>query len=289
MNCQDFREMTDSYLCGELLTETNHEVLRHLENCAKCCGVIETRRILRSKIKCAVENAPQFQIREDFCKSLRLQLKHTAIAAETIEKPVWTVNISLAALAASLIFAVSVGFWLFRSPPENIFPTEVSQKIHPPEMSLANFAVGDHQNCAVKFNLDEKPIAINLASAKYAGLRQSVLLPLQNSTDKYEFLESHNCKFEGHNFTHLVFRHQGKTVSILLTDLQNYPALKENEIAEMTSNGYQIARFDIKDRAVFIISDLSEPENLATANILESSFKQKFLGNEQAAIISIKR
>ncbi len=66
MKCQDFREIIDSYLCDELLTETNHEVLRHLEACANCRGVIESRRILRTRMKSAVKNSPQFQIRDGF-------------------------------------------------------------------------------------------------------------------------------------------------------------------------------------------------------------------------------
>lgn len=67
MKCQDFREIIDSYLCDELLTETNHNILRHLEECADCRSVIETRRLLRSKIKGAVLNSPEFQVREVFC------------------------------------------------------------------------------------------------------------------------------------------------------------------------------------------------------------------------------
>jgi len=36
MNCRDVREVGDSFLCQELLTETNHEILRHLDSCPSC-------------------------------------------------------------------------------------------------------------------------------------------------------------------------------------------------------------------------------------------------------------
>ena len=36
MECRDVREMADSFLGEELLTETNHEILRHLETCPVC-------------------------------------------------------------------------------------------------------------------------------------------------------------------------------------------------------------------------------------------------------------
>ncbi len=58
--------------------------------------------------------------------------------------------------------------------------------------------------------------------------------------------------------------------------------MKNSEIAKIVSNGYQIARFDVKDKAVFVVSDLPEQENLATAEILESPMKRKFSANIQA-------
>ncbi|MGI8640608.1 MAG: anti-sigma factor family protein [Pyrinomonadaceae bacterium] len=285
MKCQDFREIVDSYLCDELLTETNHEVLRHLEVCANCRGIIESRRILRARIKSAVENSSQFQMRDEFYNSLCARLKQATITEETVGRPFWAKNTSWMAFAASLIFAAGLGFWFFQSQPTNFSPTDVAQTDEKIEKtSLADFAVGDHQNCAVKYNLAEDPIDIDLASAQYADLRQGILMPLQNSA-QYEFLESHTCQYAGHNFTHIVFQHRSKIVSVLLTDLQNYPALKNDEIAEIVSNGYQIARFDLKNKAVFVVSDLSEQENLATAKILENPLKQQFSANEQAKVI----
>lgn len=287
MKCLDFREIIDSYLCDELLTETNHEVLRHLEECANCRGVIENRRILRSKIKSAVVNSSQFQMRDEFYNNLCTQLRHASTAFITEKKSLWTGNNYWMAFAAGLIFAVGLGFWFLQPQPENSFPIDVAQiNQEAQKISLADYAVGDHQNCAVKFNLAEEPVHIDLASAQYADLRQGVLNPLQNSDRKYELLESHTCKYNGHSFTHIVFRHQGKTVSILLTDLRNYPTLKNEEIAQIVSNGYQIARFDVKDKAVFVVSDLSEQENTATARILENPLSRNLSSNEQAKVNS---
>ena len=287
MKCLDFREIIDSYLCDELLTETNHEVLRHLEECANCRGVIENRRILRSKIKSAVVNSSQFQMRDEFYNSLCVRLKQESIAVKTEKKSLWTGNNYWMAFAASLIFVVGLGFWFLQPQPENSFPTDAAQiNQEAQKISLANYAVGDHQNCAVTFNLPEKPVEIDLASAQYTDLRQGILNPLQNSGQKYELLESHICKYAGHNFTHIVFRHQGKTVSVLITDLQNHPALKNDELAKVFAEGYQIASFDVKNKAVFVVSDLSEQENAATARILENPLSRNLSSNEQARVTS---
>jgi len=283
MKCQDFHEIIDSYLCDELLTETNHEVLRHLEACASCRGVIESRRILRAQLKSAVKNSPQFQMRDIFYNRLCAQLKQSAVIAESPKNVFWMNRNSWMAMAASIIFAVGLGFWVFQSQPKQISSTEndLINNEKAQNAVLADFAVGDHQNCAVRFNLADEPVEIDLASAEYADLRQAVLTPLENAAEKYEFLESHICKFAGHNFTHIVFQHHDKTVSVLVTDLQNYPSLKNAEIAKLVANGYQVARFDVKDKAVFVVSDLPEQENLTTAEILQSPMKRKFSAKNQ--------
>src|SRR5687767_4803228 len=57
MNCREFEEIADSYLSGELLVETNHEVLHHLENCADCRGDLAERREFRERLKAAVRSS----------------------------------------------------------------------------------------------------------------------------------------------------------------------------------------------------------------------------------------
>ncbi len=277
MKCQDFREIIDSYLCDELLTETNHDILRHLEDCANCRNVIEVRRILRSRIKSAVLNAPEFQMRADFYDDLSFRLKNAAILEEKPEKVSWLNNINRLVFAACSIVIALLGFWFLQTPP--ILPPLIATTSNQtqPKIALADFAVGDHQNCAVKYNLSETPVEIDLLSAQYADLRQGVLEPLQNSGQKYEFVDSHICQYAGHKFTHIVFRQQQKTISVLLTDLNNYPALEVDKLDLNVSENLHIARFDVKGKAVFVVSDLSETENTATAKILENPSNRKFL------------
>jgi hypothetical protein len=57
MNCRDVREIADSFLCEELLTETNHEILRHLETCPLCRTEIDARRRLRGALRDAFNRA----------------------------------------------------------------------------------------------------------------------------------------------------------------------------------------------------------------------------------------
>lgn len=277
MKCLDFREIVDSYLSDELLTETNHEVLRHLEACPDCRSEIQDRRVLRDKLKSAVKNSEIFQMRDEFYQQLRADLRQSSKTAarprlfSQINKSSWM------AIAACLIVAFGLSFWFLQNRGVNSSPTDSAGFSNAAkQISLKSLALGDHQNCAVKFNLAEDPIDIDLASAEYADLRQIVLNPLQNAAEEYKFDESHTCKFEGRDFTHIVFLHRGKKVSILLTDLQNTGNLKNDEMIKTSADGYQIARFDVKNRAVFVVSDLSEQENSSTAELLESSARHRF-------------
>ncbi len=287
MKCLDFREIVDSYLSDELLTETNHEVLRHLEACAECRSETQNRRILREKLKSAVKNSEPFQMRDGFYEELRANLKQSSkVLARPGLFPQINKN-SWMAIAACFALAFSLGFWFLKYQGVNFHSTEnANLSDAAKQVPLENLAVGDHQNCAVKFNLADDPIDIDLASAEYAGLRQIVLNPLQNSADKYKFLESHACKFQERLFTHLVFRHRGKKVSVLLTNVQTTGNLKNDEIIKTSVDGYQIARFDLQSQTVFVVSDLSEQENFSTAKLLETSARQRFSAVAQANLNS---
>ena len=57
MECRDVRELADSFLGEELLTETNHEILRHLETCPVCRADLDARRALRDGVRRAFHDA----------------------------------------------------------------------------------------------------------------------------------------------------------------------------------------------------------------------------------------
>ena len=66
MNCTEFREVVDSYLSDELLTETNHSMMRHVENCSDCQALVYARKKIRSRLKFAVRSAEEYKLPEGF-------------------------------------------------------------------------------------------------------------------------------------------------------------------------------------------------------------------------------
>ena len=82
MNCKDFKEIADSYLSNELLVETNHDVLRHLETCGNCRNELGARRELRERLRSAVINAPRSQMNPGFAARLKSNLREQAFGKE---------------------------------------------------------------------------------------------------------------------------------------------------------------------------------------------------------------
>lgn len=287
MKCQDFRELIDSYLCDELLTETNHEVLRHLEQCADCRNTAQERRVFRAKLRSAVQNCGELKICEKFKANLRSSLKQSVLPETPLRNSFFNGFSMAAAVAASFLIVAVFGVWFFQSQNSPLSPDVARNGENTQSIHFQKIALGDHQNCAVKYKLTEEPVEIDLSSPQYASLREGVLLPLKKAFGSCEFVESHLCKYDGHTFTHLVFDYEGKTLSVLMMDLKNYKALENNYIAKLSEQGYQIAHFDVEKKAVFVISDLPEPKNSIAAEVLETPLRRQFAENRQASMISL--
>src|ERR1700731_2546318 len=142
MECRNVREMADSFLAEELLTETNHEMLRHLDTCPMCRADLAARRALRDGVRRAFQSARDLDPGPEFIRRLRTRLQETAHqrpAHRGFRFQGWW------ALAATVLLAVALG--LAYRGRDWIAATG----------ALARAAVGDHLNCALHFRLTEKP------------------------------------------------------------------------------------------------------------------------------------
>ncbi len=311
MRCQEFREMMNSYISDELLVETNHEVLRHLENCAACRGEIAAHRELRVRVRSAVKNSPEMQINQVFASRLRANLLKTALQPTVWEQFRYGkfINLRVLSLAAAslLIAAVFGAVWLNRSPlPNEITLAETNQSnretaIPQPAESplvqavqaawreIAQTAIGDHENCALDHRLEEEPITLTAAAAKFGrfnkDLDKAVIaavskFPAKKPADKIEFLEAHSCAFQGRRFAHVVLKYRNRVVSVLVTDTDLPDKTGETIAVQSDGDRMQTASFSAAHHAVFVVSDLTEAENSAIARIISPSVLRHI---EQAA------
>src|SRR4029077_11423015 len=209
MECRDVREMADSFLGDELLTETNHEILRHLESCPVCRADLASRRELREGVRRAFDRAPDLGPSPEFVARLRTTLQsqvHQTPARRSVRSWGWW------ALAASVLLATGLGVayrgrdWIAATG------------------ALARAAVGDHKNCALQFRLAEKPISLDEAAQRY-GPAYRVLehLPpndVMTTAGPAHVLERHACVYGGRRCAHIVFEYRGERVSLLVTAVE---------------------------------------------------------------------
>ena len=139
MQCRDVRELADSFLSEQLLVETNHELLRHLETCPDCRVDLADRRAIRDGLRGAFARAEDLRPRPELTAELRARLRprQPEISRRSVLQSWW-------ALAAGLVLAAGGGWFVRDSSSRS-------------RLALATRdAAGDHQNCAVRFNLAER-------------------------------------------------------------------------------------------------------------------------------------
>lgn len=296
MNCKDFKEIADSYLSNELLVETNHEVLKHLENCANCRRELGARRELRETLRLAVKNSPRSQINPSFAFRLKNTLRENAFGSAKV----WNffgAKAVFASLFAFLILAVAFGI-IWRKPPIQVTnaPQNESNKANlnlPNDtfrVQQADFiearkdAIDDHKNCALTHNLKEKPISLDEAAKLYGEANKNfdkkVVEALREVFgDKVKFIKTHNCMINGRHFAHVIVEFQNKIVSVLMTKHEKSEEKKDSDaISCQSANGLQIACFESGNYSIFIISDLPESDNLLIARTISPSLKQHING-----------
>lgn len=301
MNCREFKEMMDSYISDELLVETNHEVLKHLGDCADCRREISAQRALRARIRKAVKNSPEMQINSAFAARLESNLREMAWQPNVWEKLKHNLSVNSKILALAACLLIIAAFSLIglkhssseKYTAESDQPFESVQIPQPAESPLvqavqtawrevAQAAVGDHQNCALKFRLEENPITLAEAAAKFGrynkdldkAVQAAIKEPASKKTlDKIQFLEAHSCIFQGRRFAHVVLRYRDHVVSMLITDT-DLPPDEGGRIANQSFGKMQAASFRAAHQAVFIVSDLPPAENSAIAEMLSPAVRQ---------------
>jgi anti-sigma factor RsiW len=261
MECRDVREMADSFLAEELLTETNHEILRHLDTCPVCREDLAARRVLRAAVKRAFHNARDLDSSPEFMVRLRTTLQqaaHKVPARRRNRFQAWW------ALAATVLLVVALG--LAYRGRDWITATG----------ALARAAVGDHLNCALHFRLAEKPITLEDAARQYdVAYRILESLPPNDVTTAAgtaHVLERHSCVYGGRRFAHVVLDYGGTRVSLLVTagDGSAQLALPAEVLPHVTSAGrvddMSVVSFRTSRHMVFVVGDVAQADLVKLAD-----------------------
>jgi hypothetical protein len=245
MECRNVRELANSFLAQELLVETNHELVRHLETCPACRADLASRKAVLERLRRAFAGAEELRPRLDFAAEMAARLR----PRETLSRR--SLLKSWSALAAGIFLAVGGGA-LIR---DGRWRAHIA--------SVARQAAGDHQNCAIRFNLAERPIELAEAARRYGDPYPALAtfeLPANGGTP-LTVLERHSCVYAGRRFGHVVLRSEGAVASLLVTD---GPA-PSSVILEPTNGAPAVASFPAGRFLAFIVADLDPSKVLRLA------------------------
>jgi hypothetical protein len=253
MNCHDVREVADSFLCGELLTETNHEILRHLEGCPLCRTEIDARRRLRGALRTAFDRAPELQPAAEFAGRLRDQLRQAAVHRSRS----WILSGRWLALAAGLVLAAgaTAAIVLNRSAAR--------------VQALAQDAVGDHRNCALKYRLVRTPVPLEEAAERFdRAYRVLISAPpddIPTPDGPARVIERHSCEYGAHRFGHVILQYRGRVVSLLVTANDSATAAADSatvipHVIGRPMDGLSVVSVNGSRHAIMLVSDLERAE-----------------------------
>lgn len=273
-HCKRIRSYLDSYLNNELMVETNHEVLTHLEACGTCSRSLEDRARLKAQLKRAVmqEYAPA-ALRERIASDLR----------RTRGFSFKTLSLSFAAAAAVLVIAAATFFSLHSgaeplSLQADVAPGDVSGQVLKIGFDNHVFCTIDHELANSEFTAEQMSEELG---SEYAGL---VALLREKMPQGYPVVVGHRCHYQGREFIHLIMRNQNDVVSLVITrkNGETFPTDGVAAIVQAATGvpiyqaawaNQQVAGMETSDHLIFVVSNKTNDTNMQIASGLAPSVR----------------
>lgn len=287
MNCRDFDEIADSYLSDELLVETNHDLIRHLEHCRDCREMLAERRELRGRLQGAVMQAGESQIDPAFSVRVRESLRSSMGRRG---RSFAGMRFAFSGLAVLLLAVLGIALILMsgrKTVEQAVQPSDpaAANLIIPPEgtrvvpaflVEVSRDAFDDHKNCALAHKLKELPISLEKAArtvdAVNLGFDRGVMDALRERFgNDAKLIKAHYCVINGRYFTHVVVALANRTTSVLLTRQTDAERDSAEPMPCGSDGDLSAACFSSGGYAVFVVSDSLESETLQVANTISGA------------------
>lgn len=269
--CERTRKYLDSYITNELLVETNHEVLRHMEHCPACSAEAERRQHLRARLKSAVKAQP---VPAELPALVRERIR----AEESRKSSNWAWMRWPMAVAASVALCALL-YVQYRPehlpaiadrPAQNAYIQKVSATI----ATVLKVGLGDHLHCAV-FRKKSASVPTVAEMEKELGPEYQGLLPAMRAAapEGYTVISAHHCSYLKRSFVHLTLEKDGKLMSLVVARKQEGESFTNltptnvdgTPIFQSTAGHYQVAAFDAGNFFAYVISDMKSQTNLQVA------------------------
>jgi anti-sigma factor (TIGR02949 family) len=263
--CDEMLLQLDQYLDRSLGRESTKALQSHVSECPSCAQELEARRSLRAQLKTAVRSVetPAF-------------LESRIRASLEKRQPPFRWIMSLAAVAAVLVIGLGVaisyerGYFRYNRASQDSYISSVSSSM----ATLMRVGLGDHIHCAVFRKYPKNPPTmaqfIEKMGPKYSGI---IPIVRKEVPSDFRLLLAHQCKYKGRPFVHMVLRSDRRLLSVVLTRKQDGEAFTAAQLAPALSEAgvsiygastqrFQLAAFETRDYAVYVISDMPQERNM---------------------------
>ncbi len=272
-DCREVRDRADAYLREQLPVAAMQDVQRHLDACPACQAEFAARRRLRDGLRSAFDGSSELQPRAEFVAALRMRLAAEA-AAPAVAPMAWR---RWGALAASLIVVAGLG--------AAALPYLSASGL----AALARLAVGDHQNCALTFRLEEPPISLEQAARDFDAAFRSLDVVEPSATvlpgGPLSVVDRHSCVWGGVRFAHLVLRYKDTLVSVVVagngaasSSWIPWQQLDHEPRPQAPVEGQQVLSFRGAAHTVFVVSSLPAADVQAVAQVMAGPVARALAG-----------
>jgi hypothetical protein len=136
-----------------------------------------------------------------------------------------------------------------------------------PAEALARDAIGDHQNCALKYRLVRTPVPLEEAAERFdSAFRLLLNAPpddVSTPDGPARVIERHSCAYGARRFGHVIMQYRGRVVSLLVTADDEGMGNAQDAIPHVIGrpvNGLSVVSVNGTHHAILLVSDLEGAE-----------------------------
>jgi hypothetical protein len=253
--CARYRPLFDSYISNELLIETTHEILRHVEECSECTYELEQRSKARELLRRSLAGVHAGEgLRARIQTSLRLPRVVTPIATR---RPRTLFLQVAAALSFAVLGAVLLQF-LVRDPARLAALLDLGWNQH------VHCTLGGHYPA----NAPSQQEMVKQLGPEYASL-----LPVAESQlPEYRIRKAHLCHSGNREFAHLILEKGSKIVSVSILKKGDGDRLPAGVLTAARDRG-EIVAFETPAHLVYIMGNQTSLEMQVVAQRIDPAIR----------------
>lgn len=276
--CESIAGWIDAYVSNQLEGDAAERVIRHTTVCAQCASAVDERLRIRAALKRAIDrgDGASDELRD------RIQAMLREEAAPRANRHTWWYA---AAAAALLLFGA--GAWMVARigavSGGNSAPV-IARSAQPPDAAVLQVGLAHHVHCVNMVPPPETPgtdaSMQERLGPEYAGLVEAVRRQLPG---ELTIVDAHRCSSQNRRYLHVVARHGGDIVSILVTKRADGPlagsdieeGLAETAVtpASLSNGDDSVTGFETSDYYVYVVSSARSIDTSVIATAIGPSVR----------------